>query len=68
MKRLILFFALSILTLPAFAHEGHDLFDGNTILHHFTSPLHLLSMVAVVALAWAIVRYRSIKTAKVRNK
>ncbi|MCU0445608.1 MAG: HupE/UreJ family protein [Microscillaceae bacterium] len=67
MKRLILFFALSILTLPAFAHEGHDSFNGYTVLHYLTSPLHLLSMVVIVTLAWAIVRYRNLKTQEVRK-
>lgn len=62
MKQLIKGLALAlamILPLVTLAHPGHDHSegaDGFTITHYLTSPVHLITSLAVVAIAVGIVR------------
>ncbi|MGB4773239.1 MAG: hypothetical protein WBP58_17375 [Chitinophagaceae bacterium] len=53
--------ALLMLASPliTFAHPGHDHAEGDqgfTIIHYFTSPVHMITSVAVIAAVIGIVR------------
>jgi hypothetical protein len=62
MKQLLQVIACIIaLSIPfaVFAHPGHDHSDGNsgyTIIHYFTSPVHIISTVAAIAVVIGLVR------------
>lgn len=62
MKKLSrVFAAVLTLTLPliTMAHPGHDHAEGNegfTITHYLTSPVHIITSLAVIAVVVGIVR------------
>lgn len=39
------------------AHPGHGTYDGISIWHYLTSPVHLISAVAIVAVNILAIRY-----------
>jgi hypothetical protein len=45
-------FASLLLCLPflAQAHEGHGVFEGSSLSHYLTSPMHVIPVVAFVAI------------------
>lgn len=44
--------ALSLaFTSAAFAHPGHGVSEGHSVLHYFTEPLHVVVGIAVVVVA-----------------
>ena len=60
----LLMLALPLITL---AHPGHDHADGDqgfTIIHYFTSPVHVITSIAVIAAVIAIVRAIRIRNQK----
>ena len=61
--------ALLMLTLPliTLAHPGHDHAEGDqgfTIIHYFTSPVHVITSLAVIAAVIGIVRAIRIRNQK----
>lgn len=70
MKRNILLMAATLLSVSAFAHEGHGHTHGFTIKHYFVEPEHVLPAFIVAAIAILMIkRYRStaIKNKKLNN-
>ncbi|MBL7723179.1 MAG: hypothetical protein JNK27_03475 [Chitinophagaceae bacterium] len=60
MKRNILMIAATLLSVSAFAHEGHGHTHGFTIKHYFIEPEHVIPVFIVVAIAILLIkRYRS---------
>jgi membrane-anchored glycerophosphoryl diester phosphodiesterase (GDPDase) len=39
------------------AHPGHGTFNGHNLGHYLTSPVHLISTLAVIAVTVFIVKY-----------
>ena len=63
--------AAALLTLPlpliTLAHPGHDhaeVDQGFTIIHYFTSPVHVITSIAVIAAVIGIVRAIRIRNQK----
>lgn len=60
----LLTLALPLITL---AHPGHDHAEGDqgfTIIHYFTSPVHVITSIAVIAAVIGIVRAIRIRNQK----
>jgi len=58
--RFITFLAVVLVALMpslVYGHPGHGTFDGLTLFHYATSPLHILSAFAVVTAVVFGVRY-----------
>lgn len=52
LNKLKISFASLMLCLPflAEAHEGHGVFNGGSLSHYLASPMHILPVIAVVAI------------------
>lgn len=57
MKRIALFAGLAaLLATPVFAHPGHGVSEGSSLLHFITEPEHIgLALLAVALVAGAVV-------------
>jgi hypothetical protein len=56
-----------VLPLVTLAHPGHDHAEGDqgfTIIHYFTSPVHVITSIAVIAAVIGIVRAIRIRNQK----
>jgi len=54
-----------IATLPflSFAHEGHGVMTGSSLIHYMLSPMHAISVgIAVVILVVFVIRKRQTST------
>lgn len=60
MKRIALFAGLAaLLATPVFAHPGHGVSEGQSLLHFMSEPEHVgLALLAVALIAGAIVAVR----------
>ena len=67
MKRNILMIAATLLSVSAFAHEGHGHTHGFTITHYFIEPEHVIPVFIVVAIAILLIKkYRSTAAKKIK--
>lgn len=67
MKRNILTTVATLLSVSAFAHEGHGHSHGFTIKHYFIEPEHVVPVFIVVAIAILLIkRYRSTAAKKIK--
>ncbi len=57
--RIFTLLALIVFLSPTvvLAHVGHGTFDGHSFWHYLTSPLHLISVMAVLVITVFGVRY-----------
>lgn len=57
--RILTLLAFFVVLSPTavFAHIGHGGFDGITLWHYITSPLHLISVIAILSAVILGVRY-----------
>ena len=63
MKKIYLFM---LAIIPGFlsAHPGHDYFDGITLVHYMSSPIHLLPLLTIIILIFTFMLKRRLS----RNK
>ena len=66
MKKFKLLFLASLLVpVVSFAHTGHGIFDGGTLVHYLISPAHMIPILAgVILVAYYIVRKKVNATEK----
>lgn len=70
LSRVIICILVSVIPFLAFAHPGHDHAEGSggfTITHYLTTPVHLITSIAVVAIVIGILRAVNIKNQQSRN-
>lgn len=64
MKRNILMIAATLLSVSAFAHEGHGHTHGFTITHYFIEPEHVIPVFIVVAIAILLIKDIAVRQQK----
>jgi hypothetical protein len=57
MRKLFLFL-LAISPTFLSAHPGHDFFNGASIQHYLTSPIHVVTIIAIVLIAVMVSKKR----------
>jgi hypothetical protein len=60
-------FTLFCIGFPAIlmAHEGHGIINDNSISHYFTSPLHFIPAIFIVAVI-GIITYKVVKRKSIK--
>ena len=63
MKKISLFM---LAIIPGFlsAHPGHDYFNGITLVHYISSPIHLLPLLTIIILIFTFVLKRKLSSDK----
>lgn len=65
MKKLFLCLMAAVPTM-LFAHAGHGVFEGSTLLHYLNSPAHVISFIGAITLFAILIKRKKtvVKTAK----
>ena len=70
LSRALILFVFTIVPFLGFAHPGHDHSEGSegfTITHYLTTPVHIITSLAVVAIVVGIWRAINIRNQQSKN-